>query len=313
MSTNVSWFNFVNDDDKGSKSLSGTYIQIGRGPDNDVVLDNPSIANHAIVLECKDEGWHVIVIDGNSIEIDDREVFKGDTFPVQSEDQIRLFPYTISLRLEKSPQRRSMSRNRLDDQMSLFIRELHVNLIEHHEQLLKRIYDHLDSPDQQHHPEKWEAGLKEGILDLETDLDVLAERTGLFKNSQKTLLDHFVGHTVRSELLSIVMRQGVQPVADQQAKSSWNRMQTLHPGREQELDRLAQHVSSGLKLDDFADPADRIDAIEDNFWSGLEILAVKNSKRFLQVSFATIFETADQRHPVRIRALGGSATDPVDF
>ena len=280
MPTNVSWFNFVNDEDKGSKSLSGTYIQIGRGPDNDVVLDNPSIANHAIVLECKDEGWHVIVIDGNSIEIGDHEIFKGDTFPVQSDDQIKLFPYTISLSLEKSPQRKAMSRNRLDDQMSLFMRELHVNLIEYHEELLKRIYDHLDSPDKQHHPEQWETELEEKISDLETDLEVLAERTGLFKGSQKRLLDHIVGHTLRGELLSIVMRQGVRPTAEQQTKSTWSRLQTSHPGREQELERLAQHVSSALKLGDIKDPADRIDTIEDQFWSVWKSLQSKIQNDF---------------------------------
>ncbi len=282
MPTNVSWFNFVNDDDRGSKSLSGTYIQIGRGPDNDIILDNPAIANHAVVLECKNEGWHVIVIDGNSVEIGDHEIHKGDTFPVQSDDQVRLFPYTISLSLEKSPQGSAMSRNRMDDQMSLFIRNLHVSLIEHHEELLRRIYDHLDSPEQENQPDVWRKGLEERILDLETDLEILADRTGLFSNNQKSLLDHFVGHTVRSELLSIVMRQGVQPCAEQEAKSTWNRSQTSHPGREEELGRLTQHVSSALKLDALDDPADRIDTIEDKFWPVWKSLQSKIQNDFCE-------------------------------
>ncbi len=277
MPTHVTWFNMVKDDDKGAKSLDGTYIQIGRGPDNDVVLDNPAIATNAVVLEARDEGWHVIVLDGNSIEIGDREVFRGESLPVAATDRLRLFPYTIALRLDAAPQKRTLSRDLLDDQMSLFVRKLHVDLIERHEKLLETIYGHLDSPDKEHNPDRWRTELFEKVTDLETDLDVLTERHGLFDKGSFRLLDHFAGHTVRNELLSVVMNASDEAVGlpAPEGRALWSRTQTSLPARETELQQLVAHVRGKLTLDELADPGEQIDRIDARFWSIQENLVTK--------------------------------------
>ncbi len=269
MTTNVSWFNVVKDGDRGDRSLQGTYIQIGRGPDNDIVLDNPAIAKHALVLEAREEGWHVIVLDGNSIEVGDREIFRGESQVVAANDQVRLFPYTISLRLDQAPTRRLLSRDRLDDRMSLFVRELHIDLIEQHEQLLEKIYGHLDSPDKEQQPEQWQNQLAEKMTALETDLDVLIDRHGLFEQRNGKLHDHFAGHGVRGSLLTLIMDASDNPggIPVPEAKSHWSTLQTRHPAREQELNQLVQHLKGGLQLDEVRDPTDQIDRIESDFWS----------------------------------------------
>ncbi len=278
MPTNVSWFNMVKDDDKGSLSLDGTYIQVGRADDNDIVLDNPAIAQHAIVLEAKDDGWHVIVLDGNSIEIADREVFRGESFPIQAKQQLRLFPYTLQLKLDIAPNKRELSRNRLDDQMSLFVRKLHVDLIEKHEQLLEKIYGQLDSPDRENNPQQWRSRVVELITDLENDLDILTERHRLFDEPNFKLLDHFAGHDVRNELLTEIMDTSSgssSTFSTEQTRSLWSQTQTRHPGREQELVQLAGHVRGQLELDSVGDPSDQIDAIDARFWPRWEGLVSK--------------------------------------
>lgn len=277
MSTCVSWYNMVKDTDQGSVTVEGTYIQIGRGPKNDIVLDNPSIAGHALVLEAVESGWQIVVLDGNSVEIGTREVFRGESCPVSAEEQIRLFPYTLTLKLDKGAQKGGLTRNRLDESLSLFIRRLHVDLIEKHERLLETIYGHLDSQDRENNIEEWKKGLSQKIADLETDLDTLAERNGLLEKGNLSLLDHLAGSAMRDELLAAVMRTSDRPgaVPEAEGRAFWSATRTRLPARETELEQLLAHFRSKLNLARIVDTGDQIDRIDRDYWPLWESLGTR--------------------------------------
>ena len=63
----IEWLNTIIDGDRGVHAVASRHVQIGRSKANDIVLDSPSIADHAVVFEAADNGWKLVVVALQSI------------------------------------------------------------------------------------------------------------------------------------------------------------------------------------------------------------------------------------------------------
>lgn len=278
---NVSWFNMIRDSDAGSYDTGGRVIQIGKDSSNDIVLDNPVVAEHAIVLEKSDDGWQVVVLDGNSIDVGGEELYRTERRPLGDGSQIRLFPYLLTVSEKGAAIKGRTSQDEMDERMWALLRRVHRDLLEDDEGLLENIYSLLEGRKKSAEDREAQKKLKDQMLVLENDIESFARRDNLLQERQRKLLDHIAAQSVRSALLSelvVTSKQAAEGPLVQE--SDWSVLQSTHPGREEELQKILDHIRKSLKIRNDLDLSEKIDLVSRGYWQAWETISSKTQPEF---------------------------------
>ena len=245
-------YNNVVDSNRYIAEVVGDRVRIGRNPSNDIVLNSPYVPEEAMVLYRRRDGWELISSGMESLVVGDRELHGGERLLITSDQQIKLFPFVLTLDLPGQHRHSvEMKRRLLDEEVMQWIQRIHV-------QLLKRI--DIRANDSSEVSEKY-------LLGLERNLEEVAQMLGFRAGRNSKIVGHIAGHCIRSALLSKVLQQTDRKRSEVwESEGNWSRIVTSVPNLEEELEHVVEQVAELLNLDQIRDIGDRIEAIDHGFW-----------------------------------------------
>jgi pilus assembly protein CpaF len=251
------WYNNIVDTQRRIVEVEGDLVRIGRGPENDLVLHSPYIAEHAAVLKRNGDGWEVLALGMNGLNLSggavkDQHLSAGQRITVSSSISIELFPYTLTLDVPRAQATTlEAERLRLEGKVSRMLAEIHRELLDRME--LRRGIEPNKQNDQQFQ------------LSLERHLETIAHDHPSFIGGDGLVINHLAGSAVRDQVLKILATSKasagkpvppsgdlVQPAEDTDfhqetsALQAWSRIVTAVPERERELESTAAYLARGL-------------------------------------------------------------------
>ena len=247
------WYNNLLESRRSVAEVHHSRIRIGRRRDMDITLPSPFVADEAAVLRQRGERWELTVLGMNVCDVGGRRVRPGESVPVAGGEAINIFPFQLTLDLTTKPaQSREESSLALDEEMSQFIRQMHVQL------LALMDLTAVDAP---------QSLSDEYLLSVENNLDEIARMLGITEQKNTPLVTHIAGHCARSRLLERLVERAAQGPATAAARSHWGRLVSAVPQREIELNVILQRVWSKLAIDGEPDLSRQANLIEQGFWA----------------------------------------------
>ncbi len=248
------WWNNRIDSTRQMMELSSARIRIGRDPENDLVLNSPFVANEAAVLLRRGDVWELVALGLNEIQVGDRDLYGGDRVLLETNQDITIFPFSLTLDLPKHQESNQDSkRQKLDAEMSGFISRIHV-------ELLKRMGPGSENGQQMRMED-------EKLLDLERSIEGIAKNLGFFETANSDTLDHTASQCVRSCVVAELAKRTDEPRIGSALLGGhqWSQIFSAVPDREDELDETARYIAKLLKLDEETDLASRITSLNAGF------------------------------------------------
>ena len=260
------WFNNVIDTERQVVDVTTNRVRIGRSADNDIVLDNPYIAGEAAVLYKRGGVWELVALGINGVKLGDRQLYNGDRCEVRTNQSISLFPFTLTLDLPQEAElSQESAREELDQVMSHIIGEIHLELLE-------RMNLTTDTAAQRDN--------EECLLELEQTIDKIARGNSRLRANQVDLINHTAGHGLRDHMLApseTTVDEGLL-----MTRRHWSRIVSAVPDREQELESTADYMSGLLEIHSRSCGTERINAIEQGFWSSWDAVGDRLHAEFRQ-------------------------------
>jgi len=250
------WWNKRIDSDRNIYETAGGRVRIGRGRSNDLVLDNPHVATEAAILYKRQDAWELVALGLNEIRVGDDVLYGGDRITIHTNEEIQIFPFSLTLDLPRVQQTtQAVKRRKLDEQMSLLISEVHVDLVNR----IGRPSDTASAASMVSDDE---------LLSIEKQIELIASDRQFFSKASRRLIGHTAGHSIRAQILDSLST----PVSGQQKGGlltddrQWSRLLSTVPDREDERTRTTRYVEKVLKLDASVDLTSRIGIVESDFW-----------------------------------------------
>jgi pilus assembly protein CpaF len=245
-------------------------VRIGRGPENDIVLDSPFVATAAAVLNGDGSGWNFVALGRNRCLVDGEELSPGSSRPIKAGQAITIWPFSLTMDLMVEVEATETERRRaLDIEASEAIRAIHIAL-------LPRIRTFTDNHVVRHQAD-------EVLLELERNLEDVAQRAGVLEGGSADLIDHMAGLCVRAEMLgSLLSVTGAGDGAVWEGSSHWSRLVSRVPQREDELGRVTLMISAHLGVRDGDPLGESIGRVEREFWEAWGAVAAGLDERFKQ-------------------------------
>src|SRR5262245_44121646 len=161
------WYNNIIDNTRQVHEVRGKRVKIGRGADNDIVLNSPLIAPEAAVLFHSGEGWELAALGTvNDIRIGDQRLKPGERRAVKNREVVQLWPFNLTLDLPgQVADSAETARQVLDRQAGELTAALHLDLLKRMDLETRAVEARKDSDDY--------------LLTLERNLDELTEQHGL--------------------------------------------------------------------------------------------------------------------------------------
>lgn len=249
------WYSGLLDTDRHMIDVTGSRIRIGRGAQNDVVLNSPLVPLEAVVLYKRERAWELICLALTGIQIGDQNLSAGDRYMIETSQAIRLGPFSLMLDLPKDAvSSEAVRREELDQVVSEFIRAIHIELLSRMDLEVDRDNSRQDSD--------------EYLLTLERHLDAISQSKGLFSGDRVEQVEHIAGHCVRGQVLeSVATRSGSPARSVLQSERHWSRIVSAVPQREDELGALTKYMVGSLKISAEEDLTSKIDCVDQTFWS----------------------------------------------
>lgn len=247
------WYSSNFESRRSVAEIKGDRVRIGRNRASDIVLESPFVAEDAIVLYKRPDGWELLALGLNGCQVGDQEVCGGDRVLIQADQIIKLFPYTLTIDLPENDTSSSHAqRMALDDEMSALMLGVHLDL--------------LNRMDLSHSAET--SGQDERyLLALEQNLEEIARLRGLTKPRKRTLVSHIAGQCVRGEILrNLLESSGKSTGSVWDTDGHWSKLVSAIPSREDELERMCQYIRSELELEKLGELTNKIEAVESAFW-----------------------------------------------
>jgi len=248
-------YNHLLDNSPRVYDVRGNYLRIGRGADNDIVLNSPFIAERALELLRKAEGWELVVIGGGVCQIGEKELYHGEKEVVADDVSISLGPFTLQVELPRAAKQTAEGRRREHDRkLSEFVSEVHLELLQRMD-LKAQFHDARGQTD-------------EYLLTLEHNIEEIARLRGLLAPENDALVLHIAGHALRSELLNDLLASSTAATDGALANQApWIRMLSIVADRERELREVNQRIAKQIELPADAPLTERLEAVERRFWS----------------------------------------------
>ena len=235
------------------QTVRKSRIRIGRGPQNDIVLNSPYVADEAAVVDRRSRGWELTVIGRNGCQVGERMFGPGDRFRFLDRAEVQLFPYRIQLDAD-SHARHGARNASLDEPVSEWIGRIHAKLLEY--------MDLVGTGDPRSITDEY-------LLTLEQNLEEIARLEGFTDSSQDGLVTRIAGHCVRSQLAEAVISFSQQESSRAGGDHRWSRIISAVPERESELARLIARFTADLQLQpggNIDDVSERIRLLDERFW-----------------------------------------------
>lgn len=259
------WFNNVIDTERNVAEVTGNRVRIGRNADNDIVLDSPFVAGEAAVLHKRKGIWELVALGINGVKLGDRQLYNGDRCDIRTNQSISLFPFTVTLDLPHEAEIDVLEeRKGLDEKMSEVIGKIHL-------ELLQRMNLTADTAGQRDNDEY--------LIELEKTINKIATNH-LLQKEQSNLVTHTAGHGLRDHMIASTATTNV---LNEPAQSRhWSDIQTVVPDREQELLSTAQYIEGLLQINSQTTDKQRIDSIDEGFWSSWQNVGGRLHEDFRQ-------------------------------
>jgi Flp pilus assembly CpaF family ATPase len=247
------WYNNLIDNSRNVAKLSIDDVRIGRAGHNHLVLSSPFIADDAIRLRRRNGVWELMSLGINGCEVEGEEVYGGQTRTLSGGEQIKLYPFTLTLELDGQGIPQAELRQQLDRRMSELMLAIHA-------ELLARI--NLDSD---------LAGSRETdkqyLYIVERNIEEIARENGIFETQQSALLTHIAGHCVRSALLGRLIDTAKETQHNSfLAERAWAHLVTDVPEREAELRMVVDHVLESLGQRGGGKLSEQTSRVDVGFW-----------------------------------------------
>ncbi len=262
------WFNNVIDTERRVVEVTGNRVRIGRGSHNEIVLDSPFVADEAAVLYKRGGVWELLALGINGVKLGEEQLYNGERCEVRTDQAILLFPFSLTLDLPQQEQlSRAGARAELDQLMSRVIGEVHL-------ELLQRMNLNAESTAQRDN--------EEYMVELERNINKIAQANETLQKHQATLLGHVAGHGLRDQMLSQIGRSHDSDHENGlQTARHWSRIVTAVPEREKELAAAAEYMSKILEISS-ADSSTQIATIDEHFWSSWDAVSERLHAEFRQ-------------------------------
>ena len=247
------WYNNVLASNRYVATISGSRFKVGRGPENDIVLDSPFVADHAVDVRRRDDCWEVMSLGMNGCTVGDHRVALGERFRFNADQPIKVFPFELSLQSPSEDDGNcAADRSDLDDQLGSLVHDIHSDL-------LALMYASKTQDK--------EAVREENLKILEEHIEEFAEMRGIDQQNHIGLVTHTAGVCVRSKLVQSLIDQADSGTTTSiQDKCAWNKMPSSAPHLDSALDELVELVAQRLCLASERDLSRQMELIERGFW-----------------------------------------------
>jgi pilus assembly protein CpaF len=251
------WYNSIIDNTRSFAEMSHDRIRIGRHPDNDLVLASPFVAEEAAILSRRNGAWELVALGVGEIVIGDKELYGGDRCELIGNQEIRIFPFTLSLDLPQASGDAAGQRvRRLDEELSKQIQKSHVSLLDY----LGRDFAGIDAA----------ALTSEQVLAVEHRIELLVKSSPLVTSSE--LLVHTAGCCLRGELLARLSTSGGSATPSILGNTQWTRMLSAVPDREDELTAILADLEKLLGLSEEGTLGGKINRVQREFWNSWKLV-----------------------------------------
>lgn len=244
----------------------GDCVRIGRAPDSDLVLNAPFVALEAAVLERRNGGWDLLVLQFANIKIGDRKLNSGDRVTLSEMQTVNIFPFDLVIKIPHSAQEAMHERlSKLSAEVSELIREIHRQLREQPQSRLciDKIKEKLDLN---------QAVLDSDILQLEQFIDQLARLQKVAGGDRRDLALHIAGVCIQSEMLNRLVESISQSgIPAWYSSQSWSRMASQIPAREVEVGGNVRSLLEATGARQEADFSRQMDVVQERFWEKWEL------------------------------------------
>lgn len=243
--------------------VSADCISIGRGPHNDIVLDSYCVAQEAALLRRINGKWRLDSLGRNGCRLGGRTVRPGECVEFEADVPIEVFPFTLSLEADPGTALDAVGqRALLDQRMSDFIRDLHVDLLS--------LMD-LETEDSERRNKT------EYQLTLEHTIEELASSRHLGEPQNTDLTAHVAGHSVRQALIEqLIHRSGRQGTEPDHVEGGWRRLVSAISERERDLAALVGQAAETLGINAVADLSEQMDLVDASYWTIWDALAAES-------------------------------------
>ncbi len=241
-------------------------VRIGSAPGNDIVLSSPFVAPCAALLSQTGANWELTPLGENDILVGEQALRSGERVLVGANQQIRIYPFSLTLQQEDRKARGPSRREALEDQMSRLILDMHRDL-------LARM-DVSDADDSRRESEEY-------LLKLERDLEEIARLRGFLDDSSRDLVLHCAASTVQADLLARLIEGEINADA-WGGQGRWTVLLTSLADFELELSGQVSRLQEVLELDELDDISQKIERLESNFWKAWDKLDARLPAQFAQ-------------------------------
>ncbi len=257
------WWNNIIDPKREFRDFtSKRLIRIGSAQRNDIVLDSGYVEPESAILRRRDDGWQLQAKGQNIIRVEQDELSDGKSLLIESNQEIKIYPFTLSLEFPRIVATTAELRRRaLDEKMSEFIAEIHVDIV-------RRIgVERTQRRDVQIEEAK--------LLKLERDIEAFAVDRGLFSGRLRDLVAHMAGSCLRAQILSMLAAAAKSVLGGEGLlpKEGWSRMHSEVPDREEELTGTCRYFCKVMKVDEEQDVSEKIRIADGEFWQCWEKFA----------------------------------------
>lgn len=262
------WFNNQLGGQRMVADVVAECISIGRGSQNDIVLDSHFVADEAVVVTCVNGDWQLKSLGQNGCCVGGRTIGRGEQITFTPDVPIEVFPFALSFEPDVSSSfDAGQQRNEFDGRMSELIRALHVDL-------LSLMDLETEDPGRRDKPEYQ--------LTLEHTIEELASSKQLGESRHANLVTHIAGHSVRQALIEqLINRAGKQNAPPIQSHGGWRRLVSAVPEREADLTTLVARAGTMLGVDSLTDLSEQMEAVDLRYWETWDLLSAESLDHLL--------------------------------
>ena len=249
------WFNKMHDSRRNLVEVKDGEVNIGRDPDNTVVLQSPLVSKRHAIVRYVNGKLQLENVGLNGCLVGELEVLGGEIVEFSPGERVRIFPYTLTFEAETAT---AISRAEMEAHLRSIMAELELKI---HRKLLERfdLYEIQAS----------QMGDKESILLLENNIEDVCREMGLFTPSNDALLEEVTGLTLKDLLVNQLIMESDK---EQDFQNAWTSNEfdipaTLVAERETELQSLINFARERLELKELPDLSSRISRVEAKFAS----------------------------------------------
>lgn len=238
-----------------SIEIKGTSFRVGRSPTCEVVLNSPTISDVVLAVRKTVEGWEITACGMNDVEVAGTPLEYETPFLLRASAVIKIDPgYDLVLDIPKEIGiGRAEKIESLNSGLSAFVKTLHLEVL-----------DRMKLANQGRVEEKPD---DDRLRDVETSIEDIARKQGVFAAENRHLVDYMTGLCVMDALMqkmSLIQSGASNSVL--QSGRHYGRFLTVSPQLERELTGAVESLERKLGILKDETLETKLETIEHKFW-----------------------------------------------